>query len=863
MIDGQPLPLWLSFDSPTRNFIGIPTNDDIGTIQIKITATDESSERISDIFMITINNENDVPTLVNEIPDQTVDEDIAFDFTFSEDTFNDVDTNDILSYSAELENGNPLPSWLTFISSKRNFNGTPANDDVGIITIKVTAMDGASATVSDIFSLTVANVNDPPTLEKPFPDQTVTEGVEFHITIPEDTFNDVDANDSLTYTATLHGIPLDMFDPSTRTLNSTGFYESIGSFTIVVIATDQSYSSAQDDFVLTVAHKNNPPLVLYEIPDQSINQDESFTFTFENTVFIDFDANDSLTYTATLEDDQSLPSWLDFMQSARTFSGTPSNNDVGTISIKVTAFDTSYSSVHQVFDLTVNDINDAPILVNEIPDQNGIENSYFSFTLDENSFRDMDTDDYLLYTAELENGNPLPSWLNVDVITGTFSGTPRNADIGIINVKVTAKDRFFASVSDVFTITIKNENHPPKIANNISDQITDEDETFHFTFDENTFYDTDPNDTLSYTALLANGHMLPAWLTFNSSTRTFSGVPTNDDVGSMTIKVIASDMAMASVNDFFMIIINNINDAPIVANPIPDKVAYEDRAFDFTIDDETFKDVDTSDALSYSAVLEDGSALPSWLNFSETTKTFNGLPTNDHVGILNVKVFATDRSSETVFDVFKLTVNNENNRPTLVKELPDQNVNEDSALNFTFSGDSFQDIDTNDILSYNAELENGNELPSWLNFNPDTRHFNGTPTNDDVGTITVIVTAIDNAYSTVSDSFMITVNNTNDAPTLASEISDQSVDENSSFDFTFDENIFTEVDLNDVLLYSASLDDGNALPSWLSFDKATRNFKGTPGNDDVGSINIKVIATDTFSESAFDVFMLTVNNVNN
>jgi hypothetical protein len=249
-------------------------------------------------------------------------------------------------------------------------------------------------------------------------------------------------------------MPLDMFDPSTRTFNSTGFYESIGSFTIVVIATDQSYSSAQDDFVLTVAHKNNPPLVLYEIPDQSINQDESFTFTFENTVFIDFDANDSLTYTATLEDDQSLPSWLDFMQSARTFRSTPSNNDVGTISIKVTAFDTSYSSVHQVFDLTVNDINDAPILVNEIPDQNGIENSSFSFTLDENTFRDIDTDDYLLYTAALENGNPLPSWLNVDVITGTFSGTPRNADIGIINVKVTAKDKFFASVSDVFMIMI-------------------------------------------------------------------------------------------------------------------------------------------------------------------------------------------------------------------------------------------------------------------------------------------------------------------------------------------------------------------------------------------------------------------------
>jgi hypothetical protein len=163
--NGASLQSWLVFDPSTRNFSGTPTNDHIGTIQIKVTATDESSESVFDIFMMTINNENDVPTLVNEIPDQTIDEDVAFNFTFSEDTFNDVDINDILSYTSELENGNALPSWLTFISTQRNFNGTPGNDDVGTITIKVTAIDGASTTVSDWFSITINNINDAPTLE--------------------------------------------------------------------------------------------------------------------------------------------------------------------------------------------------------------------------------------------------------------------------------------------------------------------------------------------------------------------------------------------------------------------------------------------------------------------------------------------------------------------------------------------------------------------------------------------------------------------------------------------------------------------------------------------------------------------------
>ena len=37
---------------------------------------------------------------------------------------------------------------------------TPSNGDVGVLTIKVTADDGSS-TISDTFTLTINNVNDP------------------------------------------------------------------------------------------------------------------------------------------------------------------------------------------------------------------------------------------------------------------------------------------------------------------------------------------------------------------------------------------------------------------------------------------------------------------------------------------------------------------------------------------------------------------------------------------------------------------------------------------------------------------------------------------------------------------------------
>ncbi|MBF0449909.1 MAG: putative Ig domain-containing protein [Candidatus Magnetomorum sp.] len=48
-----------------------------------------------------------------------------------------------------------------------------------------------------------------------------------------------------------------------------------------------------------------------------------YSFTFASDTFNDVDAGDSLSYTATLDNDSALPSWLSFNASTRAFTGTP------------------------------------------------------------------------------------------------------------------------------------------------------------------------------------------------------------------------------------------------------------------------------------------------------------------------------------------------------------------------------------------------------------------------------------------------------------------------------------------------------------------------------------------------------------
>jgi len=110
---------------------------------------------------------------------------------------------------------------------------------------------------------------------------------------------------------------------------------------------------------------------------------------------------------------------------------------------------------------------------------------------------------------------------------------------------------------------------------------------------------------------------------------------------------------------------------------------------------------------------------------------------------------------------------------------------------------------------------------------------------------------------TATANVTVTVTGVNDAPTLANPLADQSAAPNTAFLFQFAANTFNDIDPGDTLTYSATLQDGSALPAWLQFDAATRTFSGTPGPADE-SIDVKVTATDSHNASVSDTFTLTL-----
>jgi hypothetical protein len=857
----------LIFDNANVVITYTPTENYYGSDQFTYQLTDGSN---SDSFTVLVNvsSVNDYPSF-SDISDQTTFDNVAI-YSIPI-TVNDIETEGCSLGITFTSSNNSLISSdnISYTCESGTFyiSLTPVTDQVGNSVISVTIKDGGNLTATTSFALTVIASNNPPVLAV-INDQVTNEDSAIHSMKLTSTDNET-AICSLGITYSSSNTNLIAVNNISYTCDTDGFYFSFtpttdlyGSTRISISITDAGSLTATSSFDLTVISVNDTPTVANTIPDQSLDEDASFDFSFHTNTFNDVDAGDSLTYTATLEDGNPLSAWLSFDPSTRNFTGIPTNEYVGTISIKVTATDTSSASVSDVFALTINNTNDTPTVANEIPDQTTNEDAVYNFTFNANTFADVDSGDFLSYTATLENDSALPTWLSFEPITRNFTGTPTNEYVGTISIKVTATDTSLASVSDVFALTINNTNDTPTVANEIPDQTVNEDAAYNFTFNANTFADVDSGDFLSYTAALENDSALPTWLSFESSTRHFTGTPTNEYVGTISIKVTATDTSSASVSDVFALTINNTNDTPTVANEILDQTTNEDVVFNFTFNANTFADVDSGDFLSYTATLENDSALPTWLSFEPTTRHFTGTPTNEYVGTISIKVTATDTSLASVSDVFALTVNNTNDTPTVANEIPDQTTNEDAVFNFTFNANTFTDVDSGDFLSYTATLENDSALPTWLSFEPTTRHFTGTPTNEYVGTISIKVTATDTSLASVSDVFALTINNTNDTPTVANEIPDQTTNEDAVFNFTFNANTFADVDSGDFLSYTATLENDSALSTWLSFEPSSRNFTGTPTNEYVGTISIKVTATDTSSASVSDVFALTVNNTN-
>ncbi len=424
-------------------------------------------------------------------------------------------------------------------------------------------------------------------------------------------------------------------------------------YEVIIEASDGTYG-IQHVLNVTVNDLNEAPVWASSSGAVEIDEEGG---TLLGTYTATDDDGDSLEYTVTGGADPDLftidaaSGNLSFL-SAPDYENPADDGGDNTYSVEITASD-GVNDVSQIITVSVINVNDnVPIWNPANPpsmDENTIEVGTYTATDDDG--------DSLKYAI---TGGDDPDLFTIDAASGnlSFLSAPdyeNPADDGGDNtysVEITASDGV-NDVSQIITVSVINVNDNVPIWNPANPPSMDEN-----TLEVGTYTATDDDGgSLEYTvtggadADLFTIDAASGLLSFRASPDYENPADAGGD-NTYSVEITASD-GKTPITQTITISVTNVNEAPYVSLALPDTTLSYRQAGTILTAPGAFSDPDIGDKLSYSAFLNSGTALPSWLSFDPTTGTLssNGeMRISDIDPILTTAIKATDTEGLSAID---------------------------------------------------------------------------------------------------------------------------------------------------------------------------------------------------------------------
>lgn len=216
-----------------------PTNDQVGLNNVAVVVSDGNGGSDTQSFSIDVTNMNDPPTITSN-PVKTAVEDQQYIYDVEAE---DIDIGDMLSYGLDSS-----PGGMTIDTNSGIITWKPTNEDVGVIPISVKVVDSGSARATQAFTITVENVNDPPSITSlPVINAKIDTGYLYDVEA-----SDIDLTDdvmSFSITTYPEGMTI---DPATGVITWTPSVDQQGSNNVVVVVSDGNGGTHRQAFTITV-----------------------------------------------------------------------------------------------------------------------------------------------------------------------------------------------------------------------------------------------------------------------------------------------------------------------------------------------------------------------------------------------------------------------------------------------------------------------------------------------------------------------------------------------------------------------------------------------------------------------------------
>lgn len=425
------------------------------------------------------------------------------------------------------------------------------------------------------------------------------------------------------------------------------------------------------------------------------------------------------------------------------------------------------------------------------------------------------------YTYTVNNSNAAVQALrtNADTLTDTFT--------------YTMADNTAATSSATLTVTIHGANDAPRVATAITAQQVTVSTPLLYVVPVGTFADVDAGDTLTYTATLNGGAPLPAWLTFNAATRTFSGTPTT--VENLSIVVTATDLSAASASSIFTLQVAAAAPSGGGGGTPTTPTTPTDPGTPTTPVTPPTTPVTPTDPVTpvtpvtppVTPVTPDVPVVTTPVQVPDPQVPNNPQPVQPITAVQQTPLQSISESVVETVTQPQWSANqmiSESATSIRVAAPPVAPVNGFTSTAFVGTGSSF--------VSASGGFSPVNEHYSPLSPTP-FNDFQRTLTDSGPGIFPV-------AISPLGQTGLV----------VLSGIQDQQFTAGDHLSFTVPSDAFGHSDAQPGIVLRASQADGRALPSWLTFNSTTGQFEGTPPPGFRGELVIKVVAKDSSGHQA-------------
>ena len=824
---------------------------------IRVRSTDLNGLWLEKVFAITIINENESPTNVTLSP-SSVNEGLAIGTTVGVLVAIDPDIPDnhkfVLFAPATYPDNDKFRIVGNQLRTSAIFNFNVKNS----YSIGVQAIDQGGLTFVKNLVVTINDVNDPPT-DIGLDNRSIPENRPASSPVGNFSTFDPDGGDTFTYSLVSGSGATDnanfvMVGSQLRSAASFDF-EAKASYSIRVESKDSAGISVQKSFLIDVTNVNESPSTI-ALSNNAFDENSPVGTAIGLMSTQDPDVADTFVYSfATGAGDQDNSKFRIVGNALQSnvvvdYELTPS------FSILVKSTDAGGLSTQKQFTIAIRDLNEAPF--NLTISSNLVENTPVGVPVGTAAATDVDLNDVLSYSLVAGTGstdNSLFSITPQGVIRHLQPLDFESKSSYSIRVRATDKGGLFVENSAALSVIDQNE-APTRVA--LSASSLAENLGAGATVGLLSTVDQDAFDTFTYSivagagstdnaAFSIVGNALQAVANFDFETKS-----------AYSVRIRSTDAGGLLSEQFFAISVKDANEAPTLVSLSNSSVLENAPAGTF-VGIATTSDVDAGDTFSYSLVAgvgsEDNSAFAMVNNRLETKSAFDFEIKSSY----QVRLRSTDRGGLSTESSFVIQVLDANDLPTNLS-LSSTQVNENVAVGFLIGLLSSTDQDASDTVTYRFAA-GVNDNASFLLDSANGRELRiaTSPNFESRSSYRIDIQAIDKSASGPIQSFIIAVNDLNEAPTQIA-LSASSLAENLGPNAAVGLLSTVDQDTLDTFTYSLAAGGtdnaafsivGNALLAVANFDFETKNV-----------YSVRIRSTDAGGLLSEQFFAISVKDAN-